>query len=41
LASGDERLLTEVIRRAIWEKPEAHSFSSEFHSNKNMSRIGG
>ena len=41
LAQGDDAALAETMRVAIWVKPESHSFCGQFHSEKNMSRIGG
>jgi len=41
IEQGDDAALVETMRRAIWEKPEAHGFCRSFHSQKNMSRIGG
>ncbi len=41
LAGGDDAALVETIRRAVWEKPETHAFDGEFHTGRNMSRIGG
>lgn len=41
LAEQDDQMLTEVIREAIWNKPQRHSFDDEFHAVKNMSKIGG
>jgi cyclic pyranopterin phosphate synthase len=37
----DDTALTEIIRRAVQEKPETHGFDGAFHTNRNMSRIGG
>lgn len=41
LESGDDELLLETIRSAIWQKPKAHAFDEPFVSDKTMSRIGG
>lgn len=41
LESGDDAVLTEVIRNAIWQKPKAHAFDEAFVSDKTMSHIGG
>lgn len=41
LESGDDVILLETIRNAIWNKPKAHAFGEEFVSDKTMSRIGG
>ena len=42
LAQQDDTLLHEVIRDAVYRKPPSHRFEDEgFHSQKDMSRIGG
>lgn len=39
--NSDEDTLIEVIRAGIYNKPKGHSFEQGFHSNRDMSRIGG
>ena len=42
LAQPDDAMLTDVIRDAVYRKPPSHCFNDKgFHSQKDMSRIGG
>ena len=41
LVSGDDAALSDVISRAVWQKPETHAFDDAFCADKHMSRIGG
>ncbi len=41
LARPGTDALVAVMREAIYGKPRAHTFSEAFHTQKNMSRIGG
>ncbi|HWR23115.1 MAG TPA: GTP 3',8-cyclase MoaA [Feifaniaceae bacterium] len=42
LAQKDDAMLADVIREAVYQKPPTHRFDDDgFHSEKDMSRIGG
>jgi cyclic pyranopterin phosphate synthase len=41
LEEQDDKALIEIIRDAIYNKPEGHHFDCDFVSDKNMRRIGG
>lgn len=42
LSKKDDAMLTQIIRDAVYQKPPSHRFGEEgFHSQKDMSRIGG
>ncbi len=41
LAAADDALLIETMRSAIWHKPRTHGFDGGFHTQRDMSRIGG
>ena len=41
LSQPDDSVLTKIMEEAIYQKPRTHGFDEAFHSQKNMSRIGG
>ncbi len=42
LAQKDDAMLAQIIREEVYQKPPSHRFEDKgFHSNKDMSRIGG
>jgi cyclic pyranopterin phosphate synthase len=41
IASGDEGVLLEAIRAAVFDKPVGHNFEKGFSPQKDMSKIGG
>ena len=41
LKQNDDAQLMHVLEQAIFAKPRTHDFDTDFHPEKNMSRIGG